>query len=136
MSTYLLDASVVIALQVEDHEFNERCSRWARDAARLALCPVVEGALVRTLIRTGQSHGSARGLLRAMYRSGRYEFWPDATSYADVDLAGVYGHRQVTDAYLISLVRAHTESKLATLDQALARLYPDDARLIESNSGA
>jgi predicted nucleic acid-binding protein len=65
-----------------------------------------------------------------MYTSGRYEFWPDAVSYADADLTGVIGHRQVTDAYLVALVQAHPGAKLATMDQPLVHMYPDNAALI------
>ncbi len=59
----------------------------------------------------------------------RHEFWPDSISFADVDFAGVVGHRQVTDAYLAQLVRARN-GRLATFDQGLAYRHSDVAELV------
>ena len=59
-----------------------------------------------------------------------YEFWSDSVSYRRTDLRTITGHKQVTDAYLVALVRQHPGSKLATLDEGLAQLYPDDVYLI------
>jgi toxin-antitoxin system PIN domain toxin len=130
VTTYLLDPSVLIPLQLADHTHHDRAATWAAPVPRFALCPIAEGALVRTLIRLGRSRASALDLLRAMYASHRFEFWPDNVSYAEVDLTGVIGHRQVTDAYLVALARSHPETQLATMDQALAKAYPADATLI------
>ena len=52
--TYLLDANVLIALTVAEHEHHERASTWAATVNRFAVCPIVEGALVRFLVRTGE----------------------------------------------------------------------------------
>ena len=46
MTTYLLDANVLIALTVAEHEHHELVSSWAAGGQRIALCPVVEGSLV------------------------------------------------------------------------------------------
>jgi predicted nucleic acid-binding protein len=59
----------------------------------------------------------------------RHEFWPDSVSFADVQIAGVVGHRQVTDAYLAQLAR-NRNGHLATLDSGLAHLHSDIALLI------
>lgn len=125
MTTYLLDANVLIALVVEDHEHHELVRAWTRGAARLALCPVVEGALVRFLVRIGESASAASEVLRLLHANPRCGFWPDSVSYADVDLGGVHGHRQVTDAYLVALVASHRGARLATLDRPLAQLRPE-----------
>ncbi len=60
MTTYLLDADVLIALTVAEHEHHARTSAWAAGIDRFALCPVVEGALVRFLVRIGESAGWPR----------------------------------------------------------------------------
>lgn len=44
-------------------------------------------------------------------------------------MAGVIGHRQVTDAYLAQLARAH-DGRLASFDQGLAKLHSDVVDLI------
>lgn len=125
MTTYLLDANVLIALVVEEHEHHERVKAWVPGAARLALCPVVEGALVRFLVRIGESVAAASQVLELMHANSRCEFWPDSLSYVDVDLSGVHGHRQVTDSYLVALVASRPDARLATFDRALAQLRPD-----------
>lgn len=53
--TYLLDANVLIALTVQEHEHHARASTWAATVDRFAICPIVEGALVRFLVRLGES---------------------------------------------------------------------------------
>ena len=52
--TYLLDANVLIALTVAEHEHHDRASTWAATINGFAVCPIVEGALVRFLVRTGE----------------------------------------------------------------------------------
>jgi uncharacterized protein len=46
-----------------------------------------------------------------------------------IPVAGIVGHRQVTDAYLAHLARSHS-ARLVTFDQALAKLHRDVADLI------
>ena len=120
MTTHLLDANVLIALTVKEHEHHERASTWMAGVNHFALCPIVEGALVRFFVRLGESVAAAVAVLEAIRTMPSFEFWPDGVSYADVDLRHVVGHRQVTDAYLIGLVRHHPGARLATLDEGLA----------------
>jgi len=128
-SPYLLDANALIALTLADHEHHPRVKQWAADVDRIAVCPIVQGALVRFLIRLGQSQATAKELLAALRSGGRCEFWPDSVSYCDTDLSHVVGHRQVTDAYLTGLAEANG-GFLATLDEALARVAPRHVVLI------
>lgn len=130
MTTYLLDANVLIALIVEEHEDHERVAAWLGDLVRVASCPIVDGALVRFLVRMGEGIAVATEVLRLLYANPNCEFWPDSVTYADADLREVYGHRQVTDAYLVALVAARPPSRLATLDRALAQLRPDQTAFI------
>ncbi len=60
----------------------------------------------------------------------RHRFWPDSLAYSEISWKGIFGHRQVTDAYLAALARHHA-GRLATFDQGLAALHPDVAELIE-----
>ena len=130
MTTFLLDANVLIALTVEEHEHHARVAAWIRGVDRVALCPIVEGSLVRFLVRVGESAGVAVEVLRLLHATPSCEFWPDSVTYVQADLSGVHGHRQVTDAYLVALVASHPEAHLATLDRALAQLHPDLTTLI------
>jgi len=129
MTTHLLDASALIALTLRDHEHHERAARWASSADRIALCPIVEGALVRFVVRLGNRVEVASALLAALHASPRCEFWADDISYQEADLRHVVGHRQVTDAYLVALAEARG-GRLATFDEALWRTLPARVELI------
>ena len=124
MTTYLLDANVLIALTVAEHEHHDRATAWASSISSFAICPVVEGALLRFLVRLGESQPTAAAVLHAVRAMRGCRFWPDDLSYADIDLTKVRGHRQLTDAYLVALVRRHPRSQLATMDEGLAQLAP------------
>lgn len=128
--TVLLDANVLIALLVDDHVHHQAAENWfVGMAGSFATCPITQGSLMRLLIREGQSAETARSLLHEIARSPRHEFWPDSVSYHDIPVAGIIGHRQVTDAYLAHLARSRS-ARLATFDQALAKLHVDVADLI------
>ncbi len=128
-ATYLLDANVLIALVISDHEHHDRAVRWALGVDEIALCPIVEGALVRFLVRAGEHHATAAATLSGLYASPRCAFWSDSISYTAADLGQVVGHRQVTDAYLAALA-ASRGCRLATFDQALAEVLPNETELI------
>lgn len=130
MTAHLLDASVVIAGSDGEHVHFERVERWrASDTGPWALCPIVEGALVRYLVRTGESAVRAAEVVGAWRAVPGVEFWSDDVSYRDADLSRVRGHRQVTDAYLVALATAHG-GVLATLDEGLVRAHPNGAVLV------
>jgi toxin-antitoxin system PIN domain toxin len=130
MTTFLLDANVLIALTAREHVHHERVTRWAAEVRRFALCPVVEGALIRFAVRLGATAAEARQSLRLVRDRAGYQFWPDSLSYADANLDHVRGHRQVTDAYLASLAGSHPDARLATLDEALTRSHPELTLLV------
>jgi toxin-antitoxin system PIN domain toxin len=125
----LLDASVLIALTVAEHEHHERVTRWAAGVEHFAVCPIVQGALVRFFVRIGESARAAAEVLQAVDAIGRCEFWADSLSYADTELSHVRGHQQVTDAYLANLASSHG-GLLATLDEALAQALPSAVSLV------
>ena len=122
---YLLDCNVLIALAAPDHSLNERAAAWFRAGRPFATCPITQGALVRFHLRAGigATAESAKLLLESIAAHPRHEFWPDDASYLDMPTAGIVGHRQVTDAYLVLLAAKHGGS-LATMDQALAAHHP------------
>jgi len=130
VTTYLLDANVLIPLTLADHEHHARTSAWASGITRFAVCPVVEGALVRFLVRVGEGATVAQQVLRAVHGLPSCEFWPDSLSYATSDLGHVRGHRQVTDASLVSLVADRADAMLATLDDGLVQSHPERALMI------
>jgi len=126
--TVLLDANVLIAVVVADHVHHAAAAGWLRGRT-FATCPITQGALVRLLVREGFPGAEARTVLERVTAAPAHEFWPDGIGYDRVDLRGVVGHRQVTDAYLASLARLHAGA-LATFVQGLAALHADVAELL------
>jgi predicted nucleic acid-binding protein len=126
---YLLDASVLIALVHQNHPAAPVANDWFSRVARFATCPITEGALVRFLVRTGETQSTAHATLVLVAARAGHEFWPDSLPYADADLAMVRGHRQVADAYLVALAKARG-GRLATFDRPLADAYPATATLV------
>jgi len=84
---------------------------------------------VRTLMRQESTVSLAVAVLQRITTRAGHEFWPDDASYVDVDLTGVIGHRQVTDAYLATQARRHG-ARLATFDRGLAALHRDVVELV------
>ena len=133
MSIHLVDANVLIALLVPDHQHHSAAESWMdglEDADLIASDPAVEGALTRYAVRIGHSAAQVQRTLRRVHEIARWRFWPDDLPYADSDLSTVRGHRQVTDSYLASLARHHG-GRLVTFDRALAARLPDVVELLE-----
>jgi len=128
--TVLLDANVLIALLVDDHVHHVAAENWLVGiSGNFATCPITQGSLMRFLIREGQSVATAHAVLSGAAADPRHEFWADDVEYADVPVERIIGHRQVTDAYLAQLARARG-SRLATFDQAMAKLHSDVVDLV------
>lgn len=127
----LLDANVLIALFDADHVHHARARDWFLRNEGFATCPIVEGALVRWIVRI-KGHGGFAAAARELQKLAadpRHAFWPDALPYSQVGRDGVLGHGQVTDAYLAQLAR-HFGGGIATMDRGLAALHDDVAEWI------
>lgn len=128
--TYLLDSSVLIALNVGDHSMNEAATRWFESSEEpFATCAITQGALVRHLMRADWDAGAAVNLVSFICKSPRHQFWRDEVSFDNVPVRGVIGHRQLTDAYLAALSRHH-EAKLATFDKGMAAFHKGVVELV------
>lgn len=130
--TRLLDGNVLVALVVADHVHHAAARAWFAHGERFATCPTVQGTLLRLLVRQGSSSNEARQALSVITRHARHEQWLDDLTYLEIDLLGVHGHRQVTDAYLAGLARART-GRVATLDRGFAVAASDVAELIPTD---
>jgi len=132
MMRFLLDANVLIALTDTDHTSHERATAWfEQSGGYFATCPITQGALLRFLLRAkaGTTVIEAKGFLSRLVSLEGHEFWPDSVSFLDLPEAGVFGYRQVTDAYLVALARRH-KGKLASLDRALAAIHAPTVVLV------
>lgn len=132
MSALLADGNLLVALTVTDHIHHAAAVTWFDDQEpQLATCPITEGTLLRFLLREGRDATDAVAVLDAIRSHDWHTFWPDAIPYAADHLAGVIGHRQVTDAYLVALARHHG-GRVATLDRGLAVLHREQVHLVET----
>ena len=128
--TTLLDGNVLVALTVDDHVHHDAAESWMVSLDdQFATCPITQGTLVRLLVRQGQTADTAKAVVTALTGDARHEFWPDDSSYGEVILDGVIGHRQVTDAYLVQLARSK-HGRVASFDQGLAKAHPDVVDLL------
>jgi hypothetical protein len=128
----LLDGNLLVALVVADHVHHVAARAWFARAGRFATCPTVQGTLLRLLVRQGSNIGEARRVLSIVTSHPRHDQWVDDLTYLEIDLSGVYGHRQVTDAYLAGLARAH-QGRVATLDRGFAVAASDVAELVPAD---
>jgi uncharacterized protein len=119
---------VLIAVVAADHD--EIADAWMAGLEEsFATCPIEQGALLRLLLRHGTTAEQGVKVLSGLTSQPAHECWPDELRYGDVSLAGVMGHRQVTDAYLAALARRR-RGLLATFDGGLAALHADATVLL------
>lgn len=130
---HLLDGNVLVALADAAHVHHEAAVRWFMSLdAPFATCPITQGTLLRMLLqfKAVSDVGAAVDFLKRFTAHPRHRFWPDSLPYASISWKGIFGQRQVTDAYLAALAR-HQVGRLVTFDQGLAALHADVAELLE-----
>jgi len=130
VKTYLLDINVLIALAWPSHVHHALAQRWfaAKRRSGFSTCPITQTGFVRIssnprFIANAVTPIEALQLLDRMTALPEHLFWPDDLELSEV-VRGVNmlsGHRQVTDAYLLSLASKHG-GRLATLDRAAVTL--------------
>ncbi len=124
----LLDVNVLVALFDPDPVHHERAHDWFAEnrAAGWATCPITENGFVRVLSNPRYRSDASRpsvliGHLRRFCASGQHHFWPATISLRDEALFVVdaaRGHRQLTDMYLLGLIRK-MGGALATFDRTV-----------------
>jgi uncharacterized protein len=136
VSVFLLDANVLLALAWPNHQQHEAAHAWCARQRRFrwATCPSTELAFVRismqpAIVKQAFSGSEALELLdRNLQRAG-HEFWAEdlPVSKALIRVRDrLVGHKQVMDAFLLSLATRRNQ-KLATFDQGVLALLPPDS---------
>ena len=122
----LLDGNLLIALSFTDHVHHRVASEWFKALnGSFATCPITQSALVRFVIRNYPGQPSlAADFLARILEMKNHVFLPDDIPCTVLPWQKISGYRQVTDAYLVSLV-AHHRGQLATLDQSLAAIFSE-----------
>ena len=136
MTTFLLDANVLIALIDPAHVRHEDAHAWfaAEGHDAWATCPLTENAVLRIVGHTRYpntpgSPAAVAPLLARLRTLPGHQFWADDISALDsvLDATRLLTSGQVTDTYLLALARAHG-GKLATFDRRLATEAVPDGR--------
>ena len=122
---YLLDVNVLIALTEPEHVHHERVAKWFHTPGLdWGICAFSEAGFLR--VTTNPKAGShtleeSTEVLEDLVNHPGYRFWPLTTSWATLAAPfreRVFGHQQITDAYLLGLaVKEH--GVLVTLDKTV-----------------
>ena len=127
----LLDGNALIALLWVPHPFHQACADWFLNARQTgwATCPMTEAGFVRVVCNPAftampPSVHTALEMLKAATESDtNHHFWTD-----DLPVSALahrwkppLGHKQVTDAYLLSLAEHHNGA-LITFDQRIRHM--------------
>ena len=133
--TFLFDVNLLMALLWENHEHHQTARAWLRHVTDFTTCPVSQLGFARVsshpLLGYGMSPDQAFGVLRRFLSDSRHRFVPDDLSCEDrvVRTESMGGANQVTDHYLVALVRQHGLT-LATFDESLARAFAGETGLV------
>ena len=128
MKPYLLDTNVLIALAWPNHVHHSEALRWfsRKRAHGFRTCPLTQCGFVRissnpAFTRNAVTPAEALQVFERIVMLPGHQFWQDDLSLpqALASPTPIVGHRQVTDAYLVSLAEAHG-GILATLDRGVA----------------
>jgi len=138
---FLLDVNVLVALFWPPHEYHDLGRSWFRKYGRQgwATCPLTQAGFVRIVSNPAFSRdaftvGEAIDLLQGNLEAPEHEFWTDDIPFAKAVLpfaSRLFGHRQVTDAYLLGLALRH-KAKLVTLDTSVIHLLPEKSPELNS----
>jgi uncharacterized protein len=136
VAAHLLDVNALIALIWEDHQFHDTMAAWfGRHAKRgWATCAITQSGFIRVmnqpaLAKPGRTVAELAEVLKQNLAHPAHRLLPLDFDFADVLACcrgGVVGHRQVTDAYLLTAaIRAGM--KLLTFDSGVGTLLAGDA---------
>jgi toxin-antitoxin system PIN domain toxin len=127
-SVGLLDVNALVALAWDSHIHHAAIRGWfaAQGENGWASCPLTESGFVRvssnpTVLPSAIGVEDARRVLTSLRAVGSHRFLVDDVSLTDKDVPRLAGHRQVTDAHLLTLARRH-QARLVTFDAGVLAL--------------
>ncbi|HTU58656.1 MAG TPA: TA system VapC family ribonuclease toxin [Solirubrobacteraceae bacterium] len=133
----LLDVNALVALAWDSHVHHARMRAWFAEnsSSGWATCPLTESGFVRVssnpqVLPVAIGIDAAREVLSALRTRDAHRFLTDDVSLCDRDVPKITGHRQVTDAHLLTLARRHGV-RLVTFDSGVQALSQGrDAELL------
>jgi len=124
----LLDVNALVALAWDSHIHHARIREWFAVNAPQGweTCPITESGFVRVstnpkVLPSPIGVADARHVLAAMRGADGHRFLSDDVSLVADDVPTIVGHRQVTDAHLLTLARRRGV-RLVTFDAAIVNL--------------
>jgi toxin-antitoxin system PIN domain toxin len=127
----LPDVNVLVALMWERHIHHAAARHWFAhlEGDVVATCSVTQTGFVRVssnpkVLDDAITVREATAILSALVNREDHRFLPDERGYIDNPLVPhdrLVGHRQVTDAHLIAIARAH-DARVVSFDQGFAAL--------------
>lgn len=124
----LLDVNALVALAWDSHVQHAAMRSWFVHHGHVgwATCAITEAGFVRVssnpaVLPSPLGVEPARSVLRALRGAGRHRFLVNDVSLTDEDVPALAGHRQVTDAVLLTLARRQG-TRVVTFDRGLESL--------------
>lgn len=121
----LLDVNALVALAWDSHIHHVRIREWfaANASQGWATCPITESGFVRVstnpkVLPNPIGMADALRVLVSLRGVDGHRFLSDDVSLIDDDVPTIVGHRQVTDAHLLTLARRRGV-RLVTFDAAI-----------------
>lgn len=121
----LLDVNALVALVWDSHIHHAPMRAWFRknSSGGWSTCAVTESGFVRVssnpkVLPSPITVHAAREIISALRAADGHRFLTNDVSMSDPDLPPISGHRQVTDAQLLTLARRH-DTCLATFDTGI-----------------
>ena len=131
VTAFLLDANVLVGLHYEFHEAHANAQQWFENlhGRPWATCPLTEAGFVRIVSNPKFSEypadvAEALAMVSALTRLPGHIFWPADVAFEEAIAPlrhRLFGHRQVTDAYLLGLT-IKNKGRLVTLDRGIEML--------------
>jgi toxin-antitoxin system PIN domain toxin len=125
---YLLDVNVLVAILNEDHVHHQVATQWFdTPGLQWAICPFAEAGLLRHMTRPkigGMSIEEVTEMLTQLKQQPGYHFQPISADWHALSgpfFKRLFGHNQITDAYLLGLA-VQDGLILATFDRAMLHL--------------
>ena len=122
---YLLDVNVLIALAEPKHVHHQAVMRWFNThGLDWGLCAFTEAGFLRVAanpIAGSYTVAESTAVLASLASHPGYRYWPISTGWSALAAPfqeRVFGHQQITDAYLLGLA-VKEKGVLVTLDKAI-----------------
>jgi uncharacterized protein len=133
--THLLDANTLLAMTLPNHAHHAAIHHWfsTEGSNGWATCALTQSALVRlslqpTIVGRSVTAREMGVLLARMTAHKAHRFLDLPFGFAEVletCTGGLWGHRQITDAWLLTTATYHG-CKLLTFDRGIAALLKTD----------